>query len=129
MSAWGSGSFENDDARNCLGALHAKALDDLRQILDSAAKQEDYLESSEAGATVAAAEVIAALNGAPPQPLPREIAEWLSKAPVASPDLITVARQAVHRVRVNSELKDLGLQADGLNEWSACLRDLEQRLS
>jgi hypothetical protein len=39
-----------------------------------------------------------------------------------------LARRAVERVRLNSELKDLWLEAEGLNEWSAVLRDLEARL-
>jgi hypothetical protein len=40
-----------------------------------------------------------------------------------------LARLAVYKVRTNSELKDLWLEAEGLNEWSAVLRDLEDRLS
>jgi hypothetical protein len=39
-----------------------------------------------------------------------------------------VARTAVNKVRLSSELKDLWLEAEGLNEWSAALRDLEKRL-
>ena len=45
-----------------------------------------------------------------------------------SPDLIDLARRAVERVRINSELKDLWLEAEGLNEWSTALRGLEERL-
>ncbi len=128
MSAWGSGSFENDDARDFVCDLHSKVFDDLREVLARAAEQSEYLEAPDASVAVAAAEVIAALKGAPPEPLPCEIAKWVSKVPDASTDLSELARQAVNRVRLNSELKDLWLEADGLNEWSAGLRDLEQRL-
>jgi hypothetical protein len=128
MSAWGTGTFENEDAQDFLGKLHAKASDDLRQILTQAAES-DYLEAPDASVSVAAAEVIAALKGAPTQPLPREISDWLSKAPAMPIDLNDLASRAVQRVRLNSELKDLWLEANGLNEWSATLRDLEQRLS
>jgi hypothetical protein len=40
-----------------------------------------------------------------------------------------LAQRAVNKVRTNSELKDLWLEAEGLNEWSAALRELEGRLS
>lgn len=129
MSAWGSGNFENDDARDFLAELHSKAMDDLRQILARTAEQSEYLEAPGASVAVVAAEVVAVLKGAPPQPLPCEIAEWASKAPALPPQVSDLARRAVYRVRLNSELKDLWLEADGLNEWSASLRDLEQRLS
>ena len=128
MSAWGSGSFENDDAQDFVCDLHSKVIDDLQGIFTRAAGQSEYLEAPDASVAVAAAEVIAALKGAPPEPLPREIARWVSEAPAASTDLSELARQAVNRVRLSSELKDLWLEADGLNEWSAGLRDLEQRL-
>ena len=83
---------------------------------------------------VAAAEVVAALAAAAKDETassttPRQISDWMSKNTTAlSPDLIDLARRAVERVRINSELKDLWLEAEGLNEWSAALRGLEERL-
>jgi hypothetical protein len=57
------------------------------------------------------------------------MAEWVSRVEGApSAEMSGLARQAVERVRTNSELKDLWLEAEGLNEWSAGLRDLEHRL-
>jgi hypothetical protein len=130
MGGWGTGSFENDDAQNFLGQLKAFGIDDLGKILVRAGDERDYLEAPESSVAIAAAEVIAALRGAPPTNVPREIADWMSTARTgATPDLNELARRAVHKVRTNSELKDLWLEAEGLNEWSAGLRDLEQRLS
>lgn len=128
MPGWGTGSFENEEAQNWLKQLRSLSLNDLQQIYSSV-DPAAYTEAPAASIVIAAAEVIAALKGAPPQPLPREIAEWVSKAPTASSEVSELACQAVHRVRLNSELKDLWLEADGLNEWSTRLRDLEQRLS
>ena len=55
---------------------------------------------------------------------------WLSPWQDESlPELAALAFRAVQRVRTNSELKDLWLEADGLNEWSASLRGLEARLA
>jgi hypothetical protein len=130
MPGWGTGSFENEDAQNFLGRLSSVGIDDLRSILARAADNDDYLEASDSGVAVAAAEVVATAKGKPPQTVPREIAEWVCKIEGApSSEMLELTRRAVERVRTNSELKDLWLQAEGLNEWSAALRDLENRLS
>lgn len=129
MAGWGTGSFENEDAQNFLGQLKSLGIDDLRQILARAADVRDYMEAPESSVAIAAAEVVAALKGAPSSNLPREIADWISATGSGSTtDLNELARRAVSKIRSSSELKDLWLEAEGLNEWSAVLRDLEQRL-
>ena len=129
MGGWGTGSFENEDAQDFLGQLKSLGIDDLRQILARAADQCDYAEARESSVAIAVAEVIAALKGMPASKIPREIADWTSATSGGySADLDELARRAVSKIRSNSELKDLWLEADGLNEWSAGLRDLEQRL-
>jgi len=133
MAGWGTGSFENEDAQSFLGRLNSLSADDLRLMLSRAAEH-DYLEGPESGAVVVAAEVVAALvaaaNDETSSPAtPRQISDWIrTNDGSAPPDLINLARRAVEKVRTNSELKDLWLEAEGLNEWSASLRDLEGRL-
>ena len=144
MGGWGTGSFENEDAQGFLDRLHSLGIDDLRRILACAADQDDYLEAPESGIAVAAAEVVAALvvaakivatKEAPSPAAPREIMDWTSKnwtsknQALVPSDLVDLARRAVERVRTNSELKDLWLEAEGLNEWNAALRELTERLS
>ncbi len=135
MPGWGTGSFENEDAQSFLGRLNSLGIDDLRPILARAADREDYLEAPESSIAVAVAEIVAALVAAAKDETassatPRQIFDWISKSSGgAPPDLVDLARRAVERVRTNSELKDLWLEAEGLNEWSASLRDLEGRLS
>jgi Domain of unknown function (DUF4259) len=134
MSAWGTGNFENDDARDWLAGLQSLAMDDLTPILARAADDADYLEAGPSSVAVAAAEVVAALKGAPAENLPREIAAWTSATknqPTSSsmPELAGLAVRAVDRVRTNSELKELWMLAEGLNEWSAALRELTARLA
>ena len=134
MAGWGTGSFENEDAQSFLGRLKSLSADDLRRMLSRAAEH-DYLEAPESGAVVVAAEVVAALvaaaNDETSSPAtPRQISDWIrTNDGSAPPDLINLARCAVEKVRTNSELKDLWLEAEGLNEWSASLRDLEGRLN
>jgi hypothetical protein len=134
MPGWGTGSFENEDAQSFLARLNSMGIDDLRQMLARAADH-DYLETPESSAAVAAAEVVAALvaatSGETSSPAtPRQIVDWIKKNDAAiPPDLVDLAHRAVEKVRTNSELKDLWLEAEGLNEWSAALRDLKERLS
>jgi hypothetical protein len=130
MPGWGTGSFENEDAQNFLGALQAKEPEDLKQILVRAADGSDYLNPSESSVVVVAAEIVATANGKPPETTPPQISGWVGRIDGApSSEMTDLARRAIERVRTNSELKDLWLEAEGLNEWSAALRDLEQRLS
>ena len=134
MAGWGTGSFENDDAQAWLSQLASLAVDDLHPPLSRAADNADYLEAPESSIAVAAAEAVAALRGTPATALPKEIADWVREAKSNSKNdsilaLASLAVRAIQRVRTNSELKDLWLEADGLNEWSANLRDLETRLT
>jgi hypothetical protein len=134
MPGWGTGSFENEDAQSFLARLNSMGIDDLRQMLTRAADH-DYLEAPQSGEVVATAEVVAALvaatSGETSAPaIPPQIVDWIKKHDAAiPPDLVDLAHRAVEKVRTNSELKDLWLEAEGLNEWSAALRDLKERLS
>lgn len=130
MAGWGTGSFENEDAQSFLKQLSHLAVDGLWDILSRAADHDDYLNASESSVIVTAAEIVATAKGAPPSTVPCEVSEWVGRIEgTPSHETNDLARRAVERVRLNSELKDLWLQADGLNEWSANLRDLEQRLA
>jgi hypothetical protein len=129
VAGWGTGSFENDDAAGWLAELKAIEPDALTQIFARAADNPDYLEAPAASVAVAAAEVVAALNGSPAPGSPAEIGDWTTKHPQAlTPELKALAIRALDRVRRDSELKDLWLEADGLNEWIAAVRDLQARL-
>ena len=129
MPGWGTGSFENEDAQNFLARLGSVGIDELKPMLVHAADQE-YVEAPESGVVITVAEIVAAARGNPPQAVPSQIAEWIGKIDGApSDEMKELARRAVNKVRLNSELKDLWLEAEGLNEWSAVLRDLEKRLA
>jgi Domain of unknown function (DUF4259) len=128
MAAWGSGSFENDDAADWLAELPTIAPDDLTKIFGRAADDPTYFEAPAASVVVAAAEVIAALNGSPAEGVPPEIVQWTAKRPAPTPELKALALRALDRVRKNSELKDLWLEADGLNDWTAAIQDLQIRV-
>jgi hypothetical protein len=129
VGAWGTASFENDDAKNWLGQLNNIAPKDLAKILTQAAESPEYLEAPAASVAVAAAEVIAAWNGFPAEELPVAIMEWTKRnQKISTPVLKALAVQALERVRRNSELKDLWMEADGLNDWTTAIQNLQSRL-
>jgi len=129
MGAWGTGSFENDDAADWLAELGTIVPDDLTEILVQAADNLSYLQAPASRIVVAAAEVVAALNGSPAQEVPPEIVEWTTNRQASIPELKALALRALERVRKNSELKDLWLEADGLNDWIAAIQDLQTRVA
>ena len=128
MGAWGSGSFENDDAADWLAQLGTIGPDDLTKIFDKATDDPAYFEAPAASIVVAAAEVVAALNGCPVKEVPPEIVKWTTNRQAPSRELKALALRALDRVRKNSELKDLWLEADGLNDWTAQIQDLQTRV-
>lgn len=128
MAGWGTGSFENDDAVAWLAKLGTIGPEDLKQIFIQAADDSSYLEAPAASVVVAAAEVIAALNGSPAAGLPAQIVKWTTNRPASTPELTALTLRALERVRKNSELKDLWLEADGLNDWIAVIQDLQTRV-
>lgn len=129
MGAWGNGNFENDDAKDWVADLSTIAPADLSTILAQAGDQPAYLEAPSAYIALAAAEVVAALNGAPAASAPLEIGEWVKKNPKAlTPELKSEALRAAERVRRDSEVKDLWMEADGLNDWIEVVKDLQTRL-
>jgi len=129
VGAWGTGSFENDDVMDWVAELNTLAPAGLEKILAQAADEPAYLESPTASVALGAAEVVAALSGSPSASAPKEVAQWVKKHPQAlTPRLKDAALRAADRVRRNSELKDLWMEADGLTDWIEVLKDLQARL-
>ncbi len=129
MGAWGTGSFENDDARDWIGKLGTVAPAELTRIFSDAADGSGYIEAPEASVVVAAAEVVA-LSDASSSGVPASISNWTTQhRQTFTSNLKALAVRALERVRRNSELKDLWLEADGLNDWIAAIQDLQARLT
>lgn len=129
MGAWGTRSFENDEAKDWAAGLDKIAPEELTRILTQAADDPEYLEAPAAYVAVAAAEVVAALSGAPAEEAPAGIVDWARAHPqVFTPGLKALAIRTLERVRRNSEVKDLWMQADGLNDWIAAIGELQGRL-
>ena len=130
MGAWGAGTFENDDAMDWVYELEEEGLKSVTAALKAVAgaKPKDDVEAPDASSALAAAEVVAAMNGKPAPSLPEEVEAWL-KGNKSKPDaaLLDLARKAVARAK-SSELQELWAEGEEPEQWNAGVDDLAARL-
>jgi len=131
--AWGTGPFENDDALDWTWELEASAdISAIESALKQVTSSGAYVEAPTASAAIAAAEVVAALNGKPHDQLPDEVTKWVeSHTNANASELIQLANQVIVRVRdtQHSELAQLWADSpDDFIAWKAELSNLQERL-
>lgn len=127
MGAWGTGSFENDDAVDWLWDLDGPSgAAAVRAALDAAALEE-HLECDQASVAVAAAEVVAVSLGVPPSRVPDEVSSFVEEHGALLADLGEDALAAVRKVQDASELADVWAQKDA-PAWETAMEDLSLRL-
>lgn len=131
MGTWGPGSFENDTASDWVWGLEkAQGTEYLEAAFNAVLDVDGYLESPEAEAAIAAAEVLAALKGEPSADLPEDVppyVERIAAAPTGA--LVELALKALERIKAEeSELQELWEETGDASEWEAVLDSLEQRL-
>jgi len=135
MGAWSHESFGNDDA--CDWGHELAETNDLSVIesaLDSVlAIGDDYLELSEASNGIAAAEVIAQLQGnrsAAESASCEPVDEWVARVKLTPPQpLARKAHQVLDRVlQEPSEALDLWQEGKEGNRWVEAVRNLKTRI-
>lgn len=130
--AWGSGAFDNDDALDFatdLARQQDAAL--VYQTLRAVRDRTGYLEAPDGSAAVAAAEVVAALNGHPCKGMPEALEKWIQRQKRPTKEQVSLAVAAVQRVRgAGSELGELWADAkpSDRRQWEAAMSDLMKRL-
>lgn len=133
MGAWATDSFSNDDALDWLvDFAEAPTIEMLRDTLEHVTSLEahDYLEAPDCSEAIAAAEIVAALNGKPAANMPDDLKTWLqSDHRLNAAELLPVASAAIRRVAQNSELRELWEESDSYDKWAAEVSDLTRRLS
>ncbi|MFD0895691.1 DUF4259 domain-containing protein [Luteolibacter ambystomatis] len=130
MGAWGTGCFENDDAMDWIWDLDdADDTTLLKDIFSGCIESKDYLEAPDGSIVIAAAGVVAALNGEPDEELPDGVTAYVEKIDTEpSADLKALATKAVKKVSGDSELKELWEEAGTLDEWLKAIAGLQKRL-
>ena len=132
MGAWGTGTFENDDALDWIADFcESPSEGDLVAALSAAADVDGYVEAPDAANALAAAEVVAALKGAPTDSA--VIADYLpvmEQAGIRPTDvLMALTLRAIDRVVSNSELKELWDEVDDSPAWYAAVAALRERVA
>jgi Domain of unknown function (DUF4259) len=130
MGAWSTEHFDNDAA---LDWLYDFSMSPSVQLLEAAFKAvadtaDDYIESDDGAAVLAAAEVIAAAKGNKSKAYPEDTEVFSSLR--ISPELIAGALQAIDMVsrQDNSELKELWQESDEYENWQKAVNELKERL-
>ena len=135
MGTWEIEAFDNDDASDWIAGLHSQA--DLSYIESAFDHVLDigtnYLEVSECQQAIAAAEVVARLQGnwGIRNAQTRLMDEWVVGLGLTPPpSLANKARQAVRRVKTEqSELLELWSETQDLDAWKQSLAELESRIT
>ena len=134
MGTWGVGVFENDNA--CDWAYELEESDDLSviesaldSVLDSGA---DYLDADVAEEGLAAAEVVACLQGncSHKNAYTESIQAWIAAHPFqVNAELAQKAAKVVERVVTDpSELKELWGESEEPDEWETVVAGIRERI-
>lgn len=134
MGAWGTGIFDNDTA--CDWAYTLEESDDLSVVEESLEKVisagSEYLEAPDAEEALAAAEVIARLQGncGDRNAYTETIDKWVSGRELkVSPELARKALSAIERVLTEpSEILELWNESEELDAWKASVSNLSSRI-
>jgi Domain of unknown function (DUF4259) len=137
MGTWGFGPFENDNAQDWVleeleGHSGAQVLGRaIRPVADS--EPDENIDAPSGEIALAAAEVVAAINGYPAADLPWQAHAYLGR-PLEEPvdQLKYLALLSVNRVlAANSELAEVWSDASSEDSaaWRASIDDLCERLS
>ncbi|MDB5034324.1 MAG: hypothetical protein JWQ98_1565 [Chlorobi bacterium] len=131
MGAWGSGSFQNDDASDWIADFGDDPDESLIvDALSAVVEMNDYLEAPDCSVAIAAAEIVAALKGSPNPAMPEEVRESMGILGMdADRDKVVLALKALERIKTDSELKELWDDAANPAEWYGAISDLETRLA
>lgn len=129
--AWGTGSFENDDALDWVGDCADGKAGASVSAAFAAVLSGDYIQAPDGSAAVAAAEVVAAAMGRPPSDPPTGFAACTKRLPTEDMwKLAAIARQALSRI-LDPKISELGqLWAEANSEaWRREIADLEARVA
>lgn len=130
MGAWGTGNFHNDDALDWVVDLESDGdIDMLEEAFEAILYQRDQTaEAPDCSVALAAAEVIAAMLGSPPEVMPEEVHNWLRNHDSPPKNLVSQAQRVVTLILRDSELKDLWFESGEYKDWLEIISDLQERL-
>jgi hypothetical protein len=130
---WAADTLSNDNASDLLGQIvPSGTVDAIRSALDAALNPGSPASDEIASRALAAAEMVAAMEGNPSRYLPAPCKEWAAlHSRDASRDLIELAVRVVDRAVKDSETQELMREggAKNLRDWQVSVTSLQARLS
>ena len=133
MGAWGIGTFENDTACDFAAEVAEESgLVVLEQALDRVLASTNYLEARDAEEGLAAADIVARLNGSPGDrdAYTATIDTWVERSKTTpSEALIEKARRSVTRIlTAPSALLELWQDSGDFGAWKGSVEEVSRRL-
>jgi hypothetical protein len=134
MGAWGKGTFENDTACDfAANVAEGNGLVVLEEALDRVlASETNYLEAPDAEEGLAAADIVARLNGRPgaQTSYTATIDAWVERSKsTPSEALIEKARRSITRILTGpSELLELWQDSADFEVWKGSVEEVSRRL-
>lgn len=136
MGAWDTGAFDNDDAADFAGDLNDADPGDraelIREALEAAADNDEYLEVTEANAAIAAAAIVASQQPDGPEVDSVYGPEFLTDGGTIDlpDDLVELSLRAISRIlSEESEWRDLWEEAESLEEAIGALEPIRAALN
>lgn len=131
MGAWGTGSFQNDDARDWISEIEGfDGLSVVRAKLKEVATSEGSVHAPDCFRAIAAAEVVAAISGQPCSAPPEAIEKMVAVQVTILQADRDLAREALDRVLgEQSELAQLWADSPKIDAWRASVAELRSRLT
>ena len=129
-SNWGPGIYDNDDVMDWIYDLAEDGgLAALMEALDVVIKNKNEdIEISDCRIGLAAADLVAALNGDINPDLPEEAEDWVAMISKTAESLRPKAEEAVHKILNGSPLRDEWISANDFLLWEKAIDDLSKRL-
>jgi hypothetical protein len=130
MADWGLGIYENDDAMDWIyDLLDSGGLSRVRHALDVIEQDgAEDVDTSDCRIALAAADLVAALDGDINPNLPQEAEEWLALINKPAAGLRSKAEGVVRDILEASPLKTIYKSNGKFTEWKKTIDSLLQRL-
>lgn len=129
MGSWGYTAFEDDSSLDFIGKFSATPSIELLNQAILNAKEAEYIDDEIGGRGLAAAEIVAAINGKPLVAIDDQLKAWTTSVSDPIDALKVSALEIVQRIFEDSELREVWEDSDGLEPWGAAIEDLKSRLN
>lgn len=134
MGGWGPAAFENDEALDWFGRLQdicTSQSDALQRQIDAclmSCSSDTYIDLEHCNQAIAAIEILASMRGHPDEYIPDAVVDLVTSHRFVPPlEMIDKADQLIVQITKNSELQELWLEEDDIDEW-LCMKSLRKRL-